>query len=76
MIREPHRTEYINKLYNEKNVEWLNKEKEIINRVIKSYANNLLSIFDLIEKKRYEQAINYEKEVREQIEKYLFNLKK
>jgi len=72
--REPHRTEYIDRLYKEKNIEWLQKEIEAVNRIISSYASDLLSVFNLLEKEKFEKAISNERDIRDKIEKYLFSL--
>jgi len=69
--REPFRTEYIDKLYKAKNVKWLKKELEFIDRILKDYENELVNVINTSKEEKVKQAIFHEKAVRDKIEKYL-----
>jgi len=74
MERESCRTDYIDKLYENKNIKWLQKELNLINSIVNNYLKNLSITSLQCEKEKYEKNLKYEKEIRTKIQKYLYDL--
>ena len=71
MNREPHRTNYIDTLYKEKNIEWLEQELDSIKCIILWYSTMILETLTNIDEEKYIKRIKNEKEMKQKIEKYL-----
>ena len=66
------RIKYIEELYKTKNIMWLIKELEAIDRIVESYRNQLFfSFLPEVHKKKIKQTIEYEEKVKEKIRDYL-----
>jgi len=72
--REPFRTTYIQKLCDEKNIEWLKKELFAVDTIIKEYSAMLLMSLTDIERKRITESLEHKKQIKKNIEECLFKL--
>ena len=76
MIREPHRTTYIDNLYKAKNIEGLEAEARNIRCIIIKTAWDILENLTIWEDEKHIKQIKYEKEVLGKIKDYILELKK
>lgn len=76
MIREPHRTTYIDKLYEAKNIEGLEAEAKNIRCIIIKTASDMLENLTIWEDEKHIKQIKHEKEILEKIKDYILKLNK
>ena len=74
MIREPHRTAYIDKLYETKNIEWLEAEARSIRNIIIKTASDIIENLVPLETEKHTKQIEHEKEILKKIKWYILKL--
>jgi len=65
---------HIKKLFNEKNIEWLKKEYQMISKIISNTREELTVEFFEVERQKKIKNIKYNKQLLKEIEWYLYKL--
>ena len=74
MNREPHRTAYIDNLYETKNIEWLEAEAKNIKCIIIKTASDIIENLAPLETEKHTKQIKHEKEILKKIKWYILKL--